>query len=151
MIDIIAHTMEYSGGLVKSLDVLENYSEKHFEEYKKNYETCFHEMRKALGLNPYDDCDSNEELMKKSSDIFLYKEKGILIGSVAIYGNEIDDLIVAEGYQHKRYGQRLLRFAISRMQKAHVFPILLHVADWNKRAIDLYVKNGFVITKTETV
>jgi len=151
MVDIIAHTMEYRGGSVESSDVLKNYSENYFEEYKKIYEACFHEMRKALKLSPIDACDSKEELIKKSSDIFLYTENNTMIGSVAIYENEIDDLIVAKEYQHKGYGQLLLCFAVSQMQKMHISPIFLHVADWNKRAVDLYLKNGFIITKTEII
>ena len=151
MIDIVAHTMEYTGSPVESFDVLKNYSDSYFEEYKRIYEACFHEMRQALELNPIDACDSRDELMKKSGDIFLYTENNTLIGSVAIYNNEIDDLIVAKEHQHKGCGQLLLRFAIAHIQKMHLSPIVLHVADWNRQAINLYLKSGFIITKTETV
>lgn len=74
-----------------------------------------------------------------------------LTGSVAIYGNEIDDLIVAKQYQQKGYGQGLLRFAVAHMQREDISPIMLHVADWNRGAMELYTKNGFRIIKTEIV
>ena len=151
MVEVLAHTMEYCGGSVDSSALLARYTDDYFEQYKSVYEACFHEMRAELGLKPVDACDSREELLNKSNDIFLYTENNILIGSIAIYKNEIDDLIVVREYQHKGYGRLLLNFAIATMQKKCVSPIVLHVADWNKQAVNLYLKNGFVVTKTEIV
>ena len=74
---------------------------------------------------------------------------GKLIGSVAIYDNEIDDLIVEKSCQRAGYGEALLQFAISYMQSSNIAPIVLHVADWNQGAIKMYMKNGFAIVKTE--
>ncbi|MBS4535710.1 GNAT family N-acetyltransferase [Clostridium sp. D2Q-14] len=74
-----------------------------------------------------------------------------MIGSVAIYGNEIDDLIVSKEYQKKGYGKKTLIFAINRMQQKNISPIILHVADWNQGAIKMYLNNGFKITKTEII
>ena len=76
-------------------------------------------------------------------------EASKLVGSVAIYGNEIDDLIVGKSYQRAGYGEALLQFAISHMQSNNISPIVLHVADWNQGAIKMYMKNGFAIVKTE--
>lgn len=151
MADVLAHTMEYIGGLVKSSITLEQYTDKYFDEYKSIYEDCFCEMRTALGLQPVNACDSREELIKKQNDIFIYRENGRMICSVAIYENEIDDLIVAKDYQRKGYGKLLLDFAISYIEEKSITPIILHVADWNKNAVNLYLKNGFKIIKTETV
>ena len=151
MKDIVAHTMEYKGGLVQSDMILEKYTDVYYEAYKNIYEDCFHIMRMELGLYPIDDCDSRDELLKKRNDIFLFIINNILIGSIAVYDNEIDDLIVAKEYQRKGYGKMLLNFAIAHMQEDGIFPIILHVADWNRNAIDLYLKNGFVITKTEII
>ena len=120
MIDITAHTMEYCGNLVESNVELVQYSDDYFLDYKRIYEDCFHEMRTALELHPVDNCDSREELLNKQCDIFLYIENGILIGSVATYENEIDDLIVAKDYQCKGYGKQILCFAISHMQKKNI-------------------------------
>ena len=108
-------------------------------------------MRQALGVYPIDCCDTRERLLKKSENIFLLEIDGRLAGSIAIYNNEIDDLIVAREYRRKGYGQGLLRFAVARMQRMGVSPIMLHVADWNRGAISLYTENGFRIVKTETV
>ena len=81
---------------------------------------------------------------------YIYIEiDGKLVGSVAIYDNEIDDLIVEKSYQRAGYGEALLQFAISYMQSNNISPIVLHVADWNQGAIKMYMKNGFAIVKTE--
>jgi len=108
-------------------------------------------MRTALKIEPINCCDTRESLIKKRSDIFVFFKGNTMIGSVAIYKNEIDDLIIAKHYQGKGYGKLLLKFAIQRMQQQNISPIVLHVADWNKRAISLYLKNGFKIIKTETI
>lgn len=148
---IIAHTMEYHGEQISSDLQVKNYTPNDYEEYKRVYEACFFDMRTALGLTPVNCCDNEHELLQKASQIFLLRRKGILIGSVAIYENEIDDLIVAKEYQGRGYGKELLLFAISKMQKDGVASISLHVADWNQNAVQMYLNNGFVIVKTEIV
>ena len=78
-------------------------------------------------------------------------ENNEIIGSVACYGNEIDDLIVNKEYQNKGYGKKLLLWAMNLIRKNNNDPITLHVAKWNKNALKLYTNIGFVITNTETI
>lgn len=146
---IIVHTMEYRGGYIVSPLRLRNYSAFDYEEYKRIYEECFRGMRTALQRFPVDCCASKEELERKKEKIYILMIDGKLIGSVAIYDNEIDDLIVEKNYQRMGYGEALLQFAISYMQSNCISPIVLHVADWNQGAIKMYIKNGFAIVKTE--
>ena len=148
---IIAHTMEYHGERISSDLHVSNYSPNDYEEYKRVYETCFSEMRIALGITPVNCCKNADELLQKASQIFFLKREGVLIGSVAIYDNEIDDLIVAKEFQGQGYGKKLLLFAVSKMQQDEAASISLHVADWNKNAVQMYLNNGFVIVKTEVV
>ena len=112
---------------------------------------CFFEMRTALKRFPVNCCPSREDLKNRQTNIFILKKNARLIGSVSIYENEIDDLVVAKQFQRQGYGQALLQFAISYLQKRGVSPIFLHVADWNQKAIKMYQKNNFQIIKTETV
>ena len=49
------------------------------------------------------------------------------------------------------YGERLLKFAVSYLQKNKISPIRLYVADWNQGALKMYIKNGFKITHTEII
>lgn len=150
--EVIAHTMMYVGENIISPSLeLKKYCDSDYEEYKRVYNDCFFEMRTALKRFPVSCCPDREELKHRQNNIFILRENGILIGSVSIYDNEIDDLVVAKQFQRQGYGQALLQFAISYLQKRGVSPIFLHVADWNQKAIKMYQKNNFKITKTETV
>ena len=150
--EIVVHTMAYSREeRMQSRLRVRNYADHDFDAYQKTYNECFSAMRTALQRFPIDCCDSRENLEKKRDQIIVLEIDGCLAGSVAIYGNEIDDLIVAKAFQRKGHGQALLRFAVSRLQGMGISPIVLHVADWNQGAIRMYLKNGFSIVKTETV
>ena len=149
--EIVAHTMEYQGGPMVSHLHLRNYSAFDFSEYKRIYEEGFRDMRTALQLLPIDCCDSKEELEHKKDNIYILEIDGRLIGSVAIHGNEIDDLVVKKSCQRMGYGEALLQFAVSRLQSNNIRPIILCVADWNQGAVKMYLRNGFSIVKTEIV
>lgn len=108
-------------------------------------------MRTALQLFPIDSCHSKEELEHKKDSIYILEIDGRLIGSVAIYDNEIDDLVVDKSYQRMGYGESLLKFAVSHLQRNNTHPLILHVADWNQGAVKMYLRNGFSIVRTEIV
>lgn len=148
---IIVHTMEYNGGEIHSPMTLRNYLSSDYRQYQKIYNECFSEMRTALCLNPINCCGTESDLVKKHQNLFILEMNDKIIGSVAIYGNEINDLIVANQYQRKGYGELLLKFAISFLQKNKSSPIRLHVADWNQGALKMYIKNGFKIIHTKTI
>lgn len=149
---IIAHTMQYTGGEMPSPTLaIRNYLDTDYPVYKEVYNDCFADMRRALGLHPVDCCDTREALLSKAENIFILEIDDRLAGSIAIYNGEIDELIVAKQYRRKGYGKGLLRFAVARIQRMGISPIILHVADWNRGAIELYSQNGFSIVKTETV
>lgn len=149
---ILVHTMHYTGGRLAPLPLpVRNYRDADYPMYRPMYNSSFAPMRRALGLSPVNCCPGREEMRKKANQVFMVEVAGLLIGSVAIYGKEIDDLIVAKEFRRKGYGQGLLRFAVARMQQEGRSPISLHVADWNRGAILLYQKNGFAIVHTETI
>lgn len=149
--EIIAHTMTYRGNAVSSPLKLRNYADKDYEEYARICNSCFSEMRKALEITPLDCCESREKLLQKKSQIFIFEADGKLVGSVALYDNEIDDLFVDEAFQGKGYGRALLEFAVSTLQNQDKSPIILHVADRNQKAIKMYLNFGFQITATEAI
>jgi len=73
-----------------------------------------------------------------------------MIGSVACYGNEIDDLIVNKIFQNRGYGKQLLLWGMNHIRQKSNEPILLHVAKWNEKALMLYenveyMKNFFLL------
>ena len=146
----LVHTLEYKGSPVIETLSLRNYDSSDYEKYKNIYEDCFFAMRSALGL-PRECCKSSEELASLKDSIFIFEDNGSIIGSVAVYGNEIDDLFVSSEYQRKGCGLKLLRYAIAYLQKRKTERIILHAADINQSALMLYLKNGFVITETKVI
>ncbi len=152
MKEIIAYEMQYSGDDVISTDiVLISFQEKYYSEYERIYNECFYEMRKALDVQPYNFYSDFGQLKDKMKDIFLFIKDEIIVGSVACYGNEINDLVVNREYQNQGIGQKLLLWAINHIRTYSNSPIVIHVAKWNEIALYIYERNGFVITKTEKV
>lgn len=127
------------------------FEQKYFQQYMKIYNACFYEMRKSLSIEPYNFLSDYKQIREKSKDIFLLVSGEEMIGSVACYGNEIDDLIVNKKFQNKGYGKQLLLWGMSHIRQAGNAPILLHVAKWNEKALLLYKKVGFDITNTVRV
>ena len=122
-----------------------------FEEYMKIYNECFFEMRKALDIQPYNFLNEYKQIAEKVNDIFLLVDKGEIIGSIACYGNEIDDLIVNTRFQHQGYGKQLLLWGMQHIREKGDEPITLHVAEWNNNALMLYKKVGFEIANVAKV
>lgn len=143
---IIAYEMKYAHDYIeKSGIVCIPFDEAFFQEYKRIYNECFYEMRKALDIQPYNFLNAYEQIAGKIQDIYLLTERGEIIGSVACYGNEIDDLIVNPKFQHKGYGKQLLLWAMQHIRERSNEPITLHVAQWNHDALMLYKKVGFEV------
>lgn len=142
----LAHEMQLVKPVqAKSTYSLVPYSPNYQEEYKKMYNLCYHEMREALHIVPYDFIQDDSFFESGMDSVYIYVEDGILIGSVALKGNEIDDLIVSPGYQGQGIGREILLWAVEHISEE---PVILHVADWNKRAIRLYESLGFEIINT---
>ena len=112
--------------------------------YKKLYNECYHEMREALDIKPYDFIQDDSFFEEGMENVYLLTEASRLVGSVAIKGDEVDDLLVDKRYQRKGYGRRLLLWALEHMEGRD---IVLHVAGWNEGAMELYRKTGFEVTQ----
>ena len=152
MIEIIAYEMQFSSKTVQESDInLESFSDDFYSEYEKIYNECFFDMRKSLNVEPYNFYSAIEQLDNKKQNIYVLWDGDTLIGSVACYGNEIDDLIVNKDYQNKGVGRKLLLWAIEHIRSNNDEPIVLHVAKWNEKALKLYLDNGFEISKIEKI
>ena len=127
------------------------FEERFFEEYKNMYNESFREMRKCLDIKPYNFLSNYAQIKDKADDIFILVDNGGLVGSVACYGNEIDDLFVGKQFQGKGIGKQLLLWGMNYMRIKNNSSIHLHVAEWNKKAVMLYRSVGFTIVKTEIV
>ena len=150
--EIIAYEMEYANiNLLESSIECIPFNEVYFQEYMQIYNDCFYEMRKSLDIEPYNFLSEFGQIENKIDDIFLLMEYGEIVGSIACYDNEIDDLIVNPKYQHRGYGKQLLLWGMNKIRKNNNKPITLHVAQWNENAVTLYEKVGFNVIKTERV
>ena len=129
----------------KSSLALVPYTAEYQTAYKLIYNVCYREMREALRIKPYDFIQDDSFFENGMDSVFLLIKEGILIGSVALKGNEIDDLIVAPEYQGRGIGREIFLWALEHISNG---PVILHVASWNKRAIQLYENCGFEITNT---
>ena len=146
--EITAYEMIFKNAQTPQSDIVCMTSEEQFfQEYMRIYNECFYEMRKALDIQPYNFLSAYDQIADKIQDIYLLTEQGEIIGSVACYGNEIDDLIVNSKFQHKGYGKKLLLWAMQHIRERSNEPITLHVAEWNHDAIMLYKNVGFKVTK----
>lgn len=145
--EVIAYEMSYTNDHVeKSNIVCVPFKSEYFQEYMRIYNECFYEMRKALDIQPYHFLNEYKQIIEKVRDVYLLINQGEIIGSIACYGNEIDDLIVNEKFQHRGYGKQLLLWGMQRIRGKNNEPITLHVAKWNNEALMLYKKVGFQIT-----
>ena len=141
---VLAYEMEYRNPVPERSSVeLIPYTSEYREMYKLMYNECYHEMRKALDIQPYDFIQDDSFFDSGMDEVYLLVNECEIIGSVKLKSNEIDDLIVAPKYQGKGYGKQILLWALEHMDSER---IILHVADWNKRAINMYKRYGFEIT-----
>lgn len=141
-----AYKMEYVHPMeVNSAISMTKYSSEYQEAYKELYNSGYHKMREALDIKPYDFIQDDSFFEEGMENVFLLLKQGEIIGTVALKGDEIDDLIVNGKYQGNGYGKQILLWAIKNIQTER--PVL-HVAGWNEKAIALYTSVGFEITET---
>lgn len=145
------HRMRYSGGETACEETLRNYEDADYEAYARIYNEAFAPLRSALGIEPVYCCEDRKTLLQKKEHLYVLEENGRLVGSVGIFGGEIDDLVVDAACRGRGIGTRLLNFAVKCLQSAGIAPITLHVADWNQGALRLYRRSGFEIVHTEWI
>ena len=152
MIKVIAYEMNYDKASVEQSTIsCIPFDAQYYEQYKVIYNECFYDMRKALEIEPYNFLNDYGQIKEKASDIYLLMKDSEIIGSVACYGNEIDDLIVNKKFQKRGYGKQLLLWGMQQIRKKNADPITLHVAEWNRNALRLYKKVGFEVIHCERV
>ena len=152
MKEFVAYEMKYNNQKVEFSNInCVPFEEKYFTDYMNIYNECFYDMRKALDRKPYNYLNEYEQIANYVDNIYLLIENSEIIGSVACYGNEVDDLIVNKKYQNMGYGKKLLLWAMNLIRENNNNPITLHVAKWNEKALKLYLNSGFIITNTEII
>ena len=101
----------------------------------------------AFPFGIYDD-DSPVGFLMIGFDVDDYWED---YPQVAVGSYNIWRLMIDRRYQGRGYGKKLLLWAINHIRSYTEKPITLTVAQWNRRAVQLYESAGFVISRTENV
>lgn len=152
MKEIIAYEMVFKGTLKHDVDMsCIPFQKKYWDEYMQIYNECFYEMRKDLEVEPINFYSDYSQMKDKISGTYLYLQNGVIAGAVSCYGNELDDLFVNKLFQRQGLGRRLLLWGMNHIKEQGYDEIILHVAEWNRDAVELYLKNGFMIKKKEKV
>ncbi|MGN0710791.1 MAG: GNAT family N-acetyltransferase [Anaerovoracaceae bacterium] len=152
MKEIIAYEMSFNGPLRHTSDIAcVPFEEMYWNEYMQIYNDCFYTMRKELEIEPFNYYSDFAQFAGKLSNTFLYIHEGKILGSVSCCEHEIDDLIVAREFHGNGIGTQLLLWGMSHIRARGFNEITLHVAEWNSKAVSLYLKNGFSIVKKERV
>ena len=152
MKEIIVYEMSFNRKLIYPTNIpCVSFQEKYWNEYMQIYNECFYGMRKDLKIEPFYFYSDYSQIKDKINDTFLYLQDGIIIGAVSCYGNELDDLIVNKAFQRQGFGQKLLLWGMNHIREQGYDEIVLHVAEWNQNAVNLYLKTGFHINKKEKV
>lgn len=123
----------------------------YWEEYMEMYNSCFHELREALGICPADFYSRYSQMKDRGGETFLYLKNGSIAGAVSFYGNELDDLIVRRDIQGQGIGKNLLLWGIKHIYDMGYEQVILHAAGQNSRAVGMYLKAGFIISRWEEI
>lgn len=127
------------------------FREEYWEEYMGIYNSCFREMRTALGIAPADFYSRYCQMTDRGGETFLYLKNGGIAGAVSFYGNELDDLIVRPDLQGMGIGKGLLLWGMEHIYGMGYEQVILHAAEWNSRAVEMYLKAGFTVSRTEKI
>lgn len=152
MKEIIAYEMVFNKVLYDKTNIVcVPFQEKFWNEYSELYNECFYEMRKDLGIEPYNFYSEYSQFQGKETDTFLCLADDKIVGGISCYGNEVDDLFVNKSFQREGWGKQLLLWGMHYIKEQGYDEIILHVAEWNRHAIELYQKAGFYVKKKERI
>lgn len=150
--EVIAFEMIYTGDVPNAEDTLcIPFRREYWDEYMRKYNASFHDMRAALAIEPVDFYTEYAQMAPKAQDVYLCLQEGVIAGSVSCCGPQIDDLFVDSAFRGQGLGRRLLLWGMHRIRQNGYRMIVLHVAEQNHRAMQLYQKAGFIIQRRERV
>ena len=147
-----AYEMIYDKAAVSESNIeCVGFDKTYIQDYMAIYNEAFYPMRKALDIKPFNWYSEENAVLEKDDDTYMLIKDGKLIGAVACYGNEIDDLFVKVSEQGKGYGRELLLWGMNHIREKNNEPITLHVAAWNQGALRLYQSEGFMVRNKEKI
>lgn len=127
------------------------YSESYFDEYLEKRADAFLTINQMIDSRPHDERDRRAEIKKwtenNQDNIWLFLEKGKMVGSLTMYDGFFDELFVSKTHQNKGVGSAIVHWGLKRCFEKQFLPSLC-VVTGNHAAIKLYEKNGFIVKQT---
>lgn len=152
--------MVYSGEKlpVNTYEII-HYEDKYYEINSKIYSEAFYNMRILVGIEEKNNNLSEEKKEKTKEEkleikkqrkktyenkenIFLFKDRGKVLGSITLSGNEIDAVAVDVMHQRNGYGKELVSFGVNKILERNNDSVTLWAVEGNP-AKYLYEKLGF--------
>ena len=107
------------------------------------------EIERSVFSVPWSENNMLFEIDSGDAFVGLAKDNGRIIGFVVMHGftdeAEIFNIAVKEEYRRRKTGTALLHAAFSRAEEAGYEKLYLEVRAGNTAAIDMYLKNGFIL------
>ena len=127
------------------------YAESYFDTYLEKRADAFLTINQMIDSRPHDERDRRAEIKKWTENnlenIWLFLEKGLLVGSLTMYDGFFDELFVSKTHQNKGVGSAIVNWGLNRCFEKQFIPSLC-VVTGNHAAINLYEKNGFIVKQT---
>ena len=87
---INAYEMKYINALVEQSNIVcIPFEKKYFQEYMRIYNECFFDMRKALGIQPYNFLNAYKQIAEKVEDM----ENRFCYGACSVSGKKAGNLL----------------------------------------------------------
>ncbi|MDF2885701.1 MAG: putative acetyltransferase [Lacrimispora sp.] len=90
-----------------------------------------------------DHFDAVMELLPKAS-VYVYEDKGSIAGFIGLMNNYIAGIFISKENQSRGIGSQLLHYV-----KGNHNELTLKVYEKNQRAVDFYLREGFLVTEKQ--
>ena len=108
-------------------------------------------INQLIDSRPHDERERREEIekwaQKNKDNIWLFLEKGALVGSLAMYDGFFDEVFVSKTHQNRGVGSAIVNWGLNLCIEKQWLPCLC-VVTGNHAAINLYERNGFIVKQT---
>lgn len=90
-----------------------------------------------------DHFDEVMEILPQAS-VYVYEDNGIIQGFIGLVDTYIAGIFISKDHQSRGIGSQLLNFV-----KGNYDELSLKVYEKNKRAVDFYLREGFLVTEKQ--
>ena len=136
----------YRGGAFPKTDLeFVKYEDMFFDKFVKVVQDSYYELHEINDLKPYlaPAHSVNEYKLNNKDKVYLVLDHDEIVASVTTGKGEVDNLMVAPGYQGKGYGRKALQFGMNKMLEEGYNDIRICFVEGNKNAEKLYTSLGF--------